>query len=58
MFSDNEQVVNPDGDVDGSFGVDIKAGIRCGSDETDFEEEGVDLLIPNASCLLEVIKRS
>jgi hypothetical protein len=56
VFSDDEQVVNPNGDVEVSFDVDAEAGVGTGSDETDFDEEGVDFEVPDASSLLEAIE--
>jgi hypothetical protein len=56
VLSDNEQLINPSGDVEVAFDVDIKAGMRAGSDESDFDEKVVDLEIPNPGCLFETVK--
>ena len=46
----DEKVIHPDGDVQ-EF-LDVKTGVGIGSNKTEFDEEGVYFLIPNAGSLL------
>jgi hypothetical protein len=56
VFAGNEQVIDPNRDVDAAFGVDVEAGFRIGSDETDFDEDGVYLQVPNSRRLFEGVE--
>jgi len=58
VLAGDEQVVDPNHDVDVPFGVDVKAGVCIGSNEADFDQKGVDLLVPHVGCLFEAVKGS
>jgi len=58
VLAGDEQVIDPNCDVNVSFGVDIKARVGARSDKADLDHERVDLLVPNRRRLFEAIKGS
>jgi hypothetical protein len=58
VLADNKQVVNPKGDVEVAFEVDIEVRVSSGPGKANFDEEGMGLEVPTAGSLLEAVDRS
>ena len=55
IVSGDKQVVDRNRDVDVRFHIDIKAGVCIRSNEANFDEESMDLLILDVCCLFKAI---
>ena len=58
VLGGDEQVVDPNRDVNIPFRINVKAGVRARSHKLNPNEESADLSVTDTCCLLEPIKGS
>lgn len=58
VLAGNEQIVHPKRNVEAMFGISVKTGVGSWSDEANFNQECMNLLVLNPSCQLQAIKCS
>ena len=58
VLAGNKQIVDPNRDVDVSFGVNVKARIGARPDKSDFVQKSVDFLVPHMRRLFKAVKGS
>ena len=58
VLAGDEQIVDPNRDADVSFCLDVKGRVCIGSNEANFDQKTVDLLVPNRRRLFKAVKGS
>ena len=52
IIAGDEQIVNPNHDVNASFGLNVKAEVGGWPDKADFDPKSMDLLVQNVEFVL------